>query len=84
MRKLIILAVLAAVSAAPEIFAASNAGTSGGQFLKIGVGAQSAALGEASSVLTGAQSIFANPAGMARIAGSEVFFSQVSWSRINV
>lgn len=58
---------------------ASAEGTTGGQFLRIGVGAKATALGETGATITGAQSMFYNPAGLAAVTGTEFVFSQVKW-----
>lgn len=60
-------------------YAASDEGVSGAQFLRIGAGAEAAALGEACAAISGAQSLFYNPAGLAGVAGTELSLSHVSW-----
>lgn len=58
---------------------AGGTGTSGAQFLKIGVDANSAALGETGAVSSGSRSVFLNPAGINSVEGSEIGASQVMW-----
>ena len=73
--------LLAALSLAPLAGPAFSAdeGVSGGQFLRIGVDARSAALGETGAALSGAPGLFYNPAGLAEAAGPELFFSHARW-----
>lgn len=78
MLKICVLTLFALLPAA-DCAAAGNEGVSGAQFLRIGVDARSAALGETGAVISGVQGIFYNPAGAAAIKGSELYFSQVSW-----
>lgn len=54
-------------------------GTAGGQFLRIGVGARAAALGETAATMSGAESMFYNPAGLNTVTGTEFVLSQVKW-----
>jgi hypothetical protein len=57
-----------------------NAGTTSAQFLKLGVGAKSAGLGNAvTSVFTGTESIYWNPANLARADRKEISFSHTAW-----
>ncbi|MBI5645953.1 MAG: PorV/PorQ family protein [Ignavibacteriae bacterium] len=57
-----------------------RAGISSLQFLKIGVGARAAALGEAAvAVVDDATALHYNPAGIANIAENQVHFSHTSW-----
>ena len=56
-----------------------SAGTSGADFLRIGVSARPSAMGEASAALTGASAIFYNPAGLAAVENDEFTASQVNW-----
>lgn len=79
MLKICVLALFSLAATAADCAAASNEGASGGQFLRIGVGAKAAALGEAASTSSGAQSVFYNPAGLAAVSNMEVYFSQVRW-----
>lgn len=74
MRNLILAAALA--SAAGPAYAE---GTAGGQFLRIGVGAKASALGDTAATVTGAESMFYNPAGLNTVAGTEFVLSQVNW-----
>ncbi len=58
----------------------SKAGSSGLQFLKIGVSARETALGgAASAIVDNANSVFWNPAGIAYIENKEVSFSHNNW-----
>lgn len=60
--------------------AQTKVGQAGFTFLKIGVGARSAAMGEAVVAnATGASAIFFNPAGLARSEGGEAQFSMNTW-----
>ncbi|HAZ09066.1 MAG TPA: hypothetical protein DCZ01_11240 [Elusimicrobia bacterium] len=53
--------------------AASNAGTGGAQFLKLGAGARSAAMGDASVAVEGdAFSLYHNPAALVRLARPQI------------
>lgn len=79
MLKICFLTLFALTAAAADCAAASNEGASGGQFLRIGVGAKASGLGEAASTLSGVQSIFYNPAGLAGVRNMEAYFSQVNW-----
>lgn len=78
MLKICVLLLFSLAVAAPDC-AASNEGVSGAQFLRIGVGARAAGLGEAASSISGVQSLFYNPAGLAGVANMEAYFSQVNW-----
>lgn len=79
MLKICFLTLFALAAAAADCAAASNEGISGGQFLRIGVGAKAAGLGEAASTISGVQSLFYNPAGLAGVRDMEAYFSQVNW-----
>ena len=58
----------------------SKAGTAGLQFLKIGIGAQESAMGEAAlGVSKGSNAIFWNPAGIAYVTNREATFSHTGW-----
>lgn len=78
MKKHIFLAGTLLLQAAAGSAAVSE-GSSGAQFLRIGVGARAAALGDTGAAASGAQSLFYNPAGLASMETSEVFLSQVKW-----
>src|SRR5262249_12392774 len=57
-----------------------RAGTTSGQFLKIGVGARAVGLGEAFvAVANDPSAIYWNPAGLASLQRSEVELSHVGW-----
>ena len=58
----------------------SKVGSSGAQFLKIGVGSKYQGLGEASvAIANDVYSMYWNPAGLASIDGSEVAFTNVNY-----
>lgn len=58
----------------------SKAGSSGLQFLKIGVGARETALGEAvTGIVNDANSVFWNPAGLAYVEKREVIITHNQW-----
>jgi len=79
MLKNCILSAAAALLLAASCAGAGNEGTSGAQFLRIGVGAKASALGETGAVSTGVQSLFYNPAGLNDVRNIEASFSQVQW-----
>ncbi len=55
-------------------------GTTAAQFLKIGIGARAAAMGESQVAdVTDASAIFWNPAGMARIKGNQLMLVRTNW-----
>jgi hypothetical protein len=57
-----------------------RAGTSSAQFLKIGVGARAAGLGEAFvAVVDDASALYWNPAGVALLEGTQMHFSHTQW-----
>jgi hypothetical protein len=76
--KPLILPVLALLALALPARAADE-GVSGAQFLRIGVDAKSAALGETGAAATGARALFYNPAGLAAIKGPELYLSHSRW-----
>jgi hypothetical protein len=64
-------------SAVPRVFAL---GETGAQFLKIGVGTRACAMGEAYTALSSdATGIYWNPAGLARVASTEITAMHNSW-----
>ncbi len=79
MLKICVLTLFSLLPAAADCAGAGNEGASGGQFLRIGVGAKASALGESGSSISGIQSIFYNPAGLAGVTAMELYFSQVKW-----
>lgn len=79
MLKICVLILFSLTAAASDCSGAGNEGTSGGQFLRIGVGAKASGLGETASTISGVQSLFYNPAGLAGVAAMEAYFSQVNW-----
>lgn len=73
-----VLVVLAAAWAGPA--SAQKVGSTSMQFLKVLPSARAAALGEAYSTLaSGAEAIFWNPAGMARTDGHELSLTYTDW-----
>jgi hypothetical protein len=67
------LALLTSASPAFAAFSSSDAGTSSGQFLELGVDARDAALGDAASALaTGASALYYNPAGLVQLEHSDL------------
>ena len=81
MLKNCILSAAAALLLAANCSGAADEGSSGAQFLRIGVGAKASALGETGAVSSGVQSLFYNPAGLNDVRGIETSFSQVQWIR---
>jgi hypothetical protein len=79
MRKIILaLAVFAIV--ASSAFAAGKEGTSGAQFLKVGVGARSAAMADAfDPVASGAEAVFWNSAGLVNVENQSFTVSDNEW-----
>ncbi|MCK4546407.1 MAG: PorV/PorQ family protein [Candidatus Eisenbacteria sp.] len=74
------LLVLAAAAPASGSDVFEKVGTVGAQFLKIGMGARATAMGEAFvPVADDASTIYWNPAGIARISGSELTLNYGSW-----
>ncbi len=58
----------------------TKVGTTAAQFLKIGVGARAAAMGESFvAVANDASAIFWNPAGLAALEGKEVLLAHTDW-----
>ena len=74
MRKLVFLITLLLF----PVLCCSSAGTSGAQVLKIGVFANSSALGGSGAVSSGAESLSLNPAGLV-VEKSELKLSQTLW-----
>jgi hypothetical protein len=77
MRKILITALIL-ICASPAF--AGKEGTSGAQFLKIGVGARAAAMGEAyDTVASGAGAIFWNPSGLVGVQNHSITVSDNEW-----
>lgn len=76
--KPLLLPVLALLALALPARAADE-GVSGGQFLRIGVDAKAAALGETGAAATGARALFYNPAGLSALKGPELYLSHARW-----
>jgi hypothetical protein len=76
-KKLAVAVVLLVALIAPALHAQ---GTSGSQFLGVGVGARAAAMGGAySSIADDGTSLYWNPAGLAQAAGRTATLSHLSW-----
>jgi hypothetical protein len=76
MRPLLAALALVAMAAAPAL----AAGTTALEFLKLGVGARAAGMGEAFvSVADDASASYWNPAGVSGRSGQEVLFNHVEW-----
>ncbi len=77
------LALFAATNAHAQLFPSlggQRAGTAALQFLKIGVGARSAAMGEAfTAVANDGTALFWNPAGLMESDKNEALFSHLEW-----
>ncbi len=74
------LAVLVAVMVAVLPAASLAQGTSGAQFLGVGIGARAAAMGGAyTSIADDGTALHWNPAGLARVDGHRLTLSHVSW-----
>ncbi|MFH1957061.1 MAG: PorV/PorQ family protein [bacterium] len=72
--------MLFAICYLPFTLHAGGKGTSGAQFLKIGIGARAVAMGEAYAGMEGdMNSIYWNPAGLSRIGTSQTSFSHTAW-----
>lgn len=72
-----LMALLCGTAVAGEF---SKVGTSGAQFLKIGVGSRYNAMGEAAApTATDIYAMYWNPAGLSQIGGKEVAFAHVSY-----
>ncbi len=56
-----------------------TAGTSGADFLRIGVSARPSAMGETAATLDGASALFYNPAGLSTVDNAEFTAAQVNW-----
>ncbi len=75
---LVLAVALIGVTASADEF--SKAGSTGAQFLKIGVGARYHAMGEASvAVVNDAYSMYWNPAGMTKIISNELAFTYIDY-----
>ncbi len=80
---LVVVALLVAVPAGAQllpVLGAQRAGTASAEFLKIGVGARSAGMGEAFvAVANDASALFWNPAGLAQVKGNEAIVAHANW-----
>lgn len=80
MRKFISLIVIVLLFAASLSADERKIGTSGAQFLKIGVGSKYIGMGEASAaVATDVYAMYWNPAGLAEIEGNAISFTNVDY-----
>ena len=62
------------------VLGAQRAGTASAQFLKIGVGARSAGMGESFvAIANDASALYWNPAGIAQFESNQVIFSHTAW-----
>lgn len=80
--QLVIVAVVLALTFPVSVSAQSFAkvGIVGGQFLKIGVGAEIVGMGSsAMATVDDAQAVFWNPSGLTSIKNTSVYLSQVNW-----
>ncbi|MFA5139726.1 MAG: hypothetical protein WC728_10880 [Elusimicrobiota bacterium] len=82
LRIALILALQAAWPAGTASAFTSNAGGSAAQWLRLGAGARSAGMGEAyGPVAEGAEALYWNPAGLARLRGPELDYSHMELLR---
>lgn len=80
MKKILILICLVFISSVSHAWLSkSDAGTSGAQFLKIGIGAKPMGMGGAASAASDANSIYWNPAGLASLEKTEVLAMHTQW-----
>ena len=79
-RAMLVLMCLTVPLAAEGAQIFEKVGTLGGQSLKIGVGARSAAMGDAYvAIADDATAVYWNPAGIARISGQSVTLNHTEW-----
>jgi hypothetical protein len=80
MKKLLIGLIALSMVLSLAIGNASGNGTTGAQFLRIGVGARACAMGEAyAAIADDPTAIFWNPAGIAQLERKEIVFDQNFW-----
>ncbi len=81
MKKCILLIVVVSLAFGSTAFGQfSKKGTSGAQFLKIGVGARAISMGQAFvAIANDASALYWNPAGTARLYQNEAVFSYTDW-----
>ncbi|MFQ5498462.1 MAG: PorV/PorQ family protein [Candidatus Zixiibacteriota bacterium] len=80
MRQIIKLSILLLLLVGTASAHSSKVGSAGAQFLKIGVGSQYQAMGDASvAVVNDVYATYWNPAGLVGIDNSEVSFTNVNW-----
>lgn len=77
MRRLLLAVLLAAAAAAPARAWQTLAGTTGAEFLRLGVGARALGMGEAyTAVADGPDAVYWNPAGLALMRRPEALYSR--------
>lgn len=80
MKRWVFLVLLMTTSVVNAAYGFSKVGTAAAQFLKIGVGARAAGMGEASVALThGGGTLYWNPAGIANAQTVNLSFSHSKW-----
>lgn len=80
LKNLFILSTLVVAVLTTQTAGSDNAGTSGAVFLKIGVGARAAGMGEAQvAVPEGADSLYWNPAGLTNLGVKDITFAHNEW-----
>ena len=80
MKKRYITLIVVLLTACSSYGQISNVGTSGAQFLKVGLGSKYQGVGEASvAIVDDVYSMYWNPAGLANISGSEIAFTNVNY-----
>ncbi len=76
----VVILFLSAVCNTHAFLSSQDAGTTAAQFLKLGIGAKNAAMGNASvSNLCGSDAVYWNPANLAAIEQKTVSFSHTAW-----
>ncbi len=76
----VVILFLSAVCNAHAFLSSQDTGTAAAQFLKLGIGAKNAAMGNASvSNLCGSDAVYWNPANLAPIEQKTVSFSHTAW-----
>ncbi|MCK4532771.1 PorV/PorQ family protein [bacterium] len=79
-KKIILLLIISSFGFLPKICFGSDIGTTGGQFLKIGIGARPVAMGESFvAVANDANSCYWNPAGLSEIKTIQTTTTYLQW-----